>query len=257
MEIHALTTGTVRIKTAMARGRGRGPVRFARTLLDRSYTDELPIHAWLIEHPEGPILVDAGELAETADPPIAHFAVTQEHEIDRQLAAIGVGPADLRRVVLTHLHGDHMNGVARLPGVEVVAGAEALTRGGVRALARLGVAATALSLDGRAFGPFARSAPLTADGRVIAVPIPGHARGQIAVVVLEDECDVMIAGDSAYNEQQLLDLHVDGVSLSARQAIDSMRRIIEHARRQPTVYLPSHDPGAARRLASRIPLSVA
>jgi N-acyl homoserine lactone hydrolase len=49
MQIRALSTGTVQIKTAMARG--RRPIRLVRMLLDRSYTDWLPIHAWLIEHP--------------------------------------------------------------------------------------------------------------------------------------------------------------------------------------------------------------
>jgi glyoxylase-like metal-dependent hydrolase (beta-lactamase superfamily II) len=255
MQIHALSTGTVRIKTAMERARAAGPLRFAAALLDRHYTGELPIHAWLIEHPEGPILVDTGELAGVRDMPIARFAIAPEQEIDRLLAECGVAVGDLRQVVLTHLHGDHIHGLSRLPGVPVVASAEALHGGGARALRRLGVQATPLALAERPFGAFARSAALTDDGRVVAVPIPGHARGQIAVVVVEDDRQVVIGGDSAYTEQQLIDQHTDGVSVSARQARASMRTILEHARRQATVYLPSHDPQSAARLAGRVPLS--
>jgi glyoxylase-like metal-dependent hydrolase (beta-lactamase superfamily II) len=254
VKIQALSTGTVRIKTAMARGRGSAlPSRLARTLLDRQFTGELPIHAWLIEHPQGPILVDTGERSETTDLPIARFAVTRDQEIDRQLALHDVRPEDLAQVVLTHLHGDHMNGLARLPGVAVLASAEAL-RGGARRLRRLGAAARPLSLTDEPFGAFARSAALTADGSVIAVPVPGHARGQIAVIVVEEDHHVLLAGDSAYSQQQLLDLQPDGVSLSARRAVESMRTILEHARRHPTVFLPSHDPGAEARLAGREPL---
>lgn len=254
MQIHALSTGTVQIKTAMARG--RSPLRIAQTLLDRDYTGELPIHAWLIEHPEGPILVDTGELATSRDLPIARFSISREQEIDKQLESLGVTPGDLRRVVLTHLHGDHINGLRRLPEVEVLASDEALARGGSRKLARHGTRPRNLSLTAEPFGAFARSAPITADGSVLAVPVPGHARGQIAVVVVEDDCHVMLAGDSAYTDQQLLDLHPDGVSISARLAIGSMGTIIDHARRHPTVFLPSHDPQSAARLQARTALSV-
>lgn len=252
MQIHALTTGTVQIKTRMERG--QAPLRLARALLDRRFTHDLPIHAWLIEHPDGPILVDTGELASTPDPPIARFHVQREDEIDRQLEQLGLAVSDLSQVVLTHLHGDHMNGVIRLGGVRVLASAEALARGGARRLRRRGVDAQELRLEPRPFGAFARSAPITGDGAVLAVPVPGHARGQIAVVVVEDGRHVMIAGDSAYSEAQLLDQQVDGVSTSARQAAHSMRTILEHARSVPVVYLPSHDPQSAARLQARTPV---
>jgi N-acyl homoserine lactone hydrolase len=257
MKIHALSTGTVQIKTASERGRGRGPIRFARTLLGREYTDSLPIHAWLLEHEQGPILIDTGDLAATRDAPIARFSITREQEIDRQLAALGLSPDDLRLVVLTHLHGDHINGLARLRGARTLASADALSHGGARKLARRGIDATPLALTAEPFGAFARSAALTDDRSVVAVPVPGHARGQIAVFVVEDDCQVLIAGDSAYSEQQLLDQQIDGVSLSPAAALRSMRTILEHARRQPTVFLPSHDPASAARLSARTMLAPA
>ncbi len=258
MNIHPLTTGTVEIKTAMERGRGAGPLRFARTLLDRGYTGHLPIHAWLIEHPDGPVLVDAGELARTRDMPIARFHVDRDQEIDRALASAGVAPADLALVVLTHLHGDHVNGLSRLPGTRVLASAEALSRGGARGLARRTASqAMPIELRSEPFGAFARSAPLTPDGRVVAVAVPGHARGQIAVAVVEDDHHVLIAGDSAYSQAQVIDLHPDGVSVSAREAVRSMRTILAHARDYATVFLPSHDPDSAERLRTRTVLSTA
>jgi glyoxylase-like metal-dependent hydrolase (beta-lactamase superfamily II) len=252
MRIHALMTGTVQIKTAMERG--RPPVRLARTLLDRRYTAPLPIHAWLIEHPEGPILIDTGELATTPDPPIARFHVQHDQEIDRELARVGYTASDLRAVVLTHLHGDHMNGVPRLPGAHVLASAQALARGGARRVRRLGVEAQPIELTDRPFGAFQSSASLTADGRILAVPTPGHARGHIAVIVIDEDHHVLLGGDSAYSQAQLLDLHPDGVSTSRRAAVRSMRAILDHARMHPTVYLPAHDPGSAARLERREPL---
>lgn len=255
MEVRAISTGTVQIKTAMERGRGPLPTRIARTLLDRSYTRELPIHAWLIEHPEGPILIDTGELSSSSDLPFARFHVQPEQEIDRQLAALGVEPADLAQVVLTHLHGDHMNGLKRLAGARVRASAAAL-RGRGRTLRKLGAQATPIELSGPPVGGFAGSAQITSDGRVLAVPTPGHAPGHISVLLLEQDHHVLLAGDAAYTQQQLLDRQPDGVSLSARLAARSMTSIIEHARRHPTVVLPSHDPGSEARLRERTALAV-
>lgn len=255
MEIRALRTGTVRIANAMARGSGVGPVRFARMLRDQTLTDELPIHAWLILHPDGPILVDTGELASTRDLRFARFTVAREQEVDRALAAEGIAVGDLRRIVLTHVHGDHANGLTRLAGPEVLAASAAL-RGMGRWLAKRGARPSAMRMDGGVFGAFPASAALSADGVVRAVPTPGHALGHVAVVVDEGERHVMLAGDSAYSREQLLDLCPDGVSLSAALAVRSMRRIVEHARRHPTVFLPSHDPDSQRRLDARETLAV-
>jgi glyoxylase-like metal-dependent hydrolase (beta-lactamase superfamily II) len=252
MRIDAVSTGTVQITSAMEIG--RPPVRLARAVLDRRYSAPLPIHAWVIWHPDGPLLIDTGELSTSRDMPIAKFDVARDDEIDRQLARLEIDPKDLQAVVLTHLHGDHMNGVPRLGGVGVTVHSESLTWFGRRALAKRGANVKPLVLDDEPFGGFARSATLTADGSIVAVPAPGHATGQIAIVVVEDDHHVLIGADSAYSQQQLIDGKVDGVSVSARDAVASMGAIRAHARRQPTVYLPSHDPGSAARLEARTPL---
>jgi N-acyl homoserine lactone hydrolase len=106
-----------------------------------------------------------------------------------------------------------------------------------------------IGLDGPAFGAFAASTPLTADGRVVAVPTPGHTLGHLSVVVVQPDHHVLIAGDTAYDEAQLLDMHVDGVSPKDDVARATMRTIVSHGARHPTVYLPSHDPASAARLA--------
>ena len=148
-----------------------------------------------------------------------------------------------------------MNGLARLPGVSVRASVAAL-RGRGRALRKLDAKAGPIRLSGPPVGAFPSSAPLTPDGRVLAVPSPGHAPGHIAVLILEHDHHVLLAGDTAYTQEQLLDLQPDGVSISARKAVRSMRTIIDHARSHPTVVLPSHDPGSQARLLERSVLAV-
>jgi N-acyl homoserine lactone hydrolase len=260
--IVALTTGHARIQDDMHRGRGPNLVRRARILRKGPMGPPLPIHAWLIDHPgEGRILVDAGETHVAHDASFATFDVSREDELDHQLRDVaGIAPAEVDRVILTHVHGDHVDGLPHVPQARVFAGAREIAvvaSLGARLTRRLTeqplpepFAPEPLALDGPAVGAFASSTPLTADGRVIAVPAPGHTPGHLAVLVVQPNHHVLIAGDACYDLPQLRDLAVDGVSPKAAVAKDTMKRILRHAAGHPTVVLPSHDPDAARRLAA-------
>ncbi len=68
MRIHALQTGTVAIKQRQRQGVGLGTRRRLNTLFDSAWTEPLPIYVWVIEHPEGIIVVDTGETARAAEP---------------------------------------------------------------------------------------------------------------------------------------------------------------------------------------------
>ena len=59
MKIHAIQTGSVRIKRSQACGRGHGMARRLRVFADPQWTGWLPTYAWMIDHPEGVIVVDA------------------------------------------------------------------------------------------------------------------------------------------------------------------------------------------------------
>src|SRR6476661_8563398 len=122
MKIHAIQTGTVTIKTRQVQARGHGARRQLNMILDRRWTKPLPILAFAIEHPEGVIVVDTGETARTSDRdyfpkwhPFFRYGLREwvepEEEIGPQLRRLGIGPGDVRTVVLTHLHTDHAGGL--------------------------------------------------------------------------------------------------------------------------------------------------
>lgn len=263
LRIVALTTGRVRIQDDMHRGRGLGLARRARILRKGPMGELMPIHAWLIDHPrDGRILVDAGETHEAGDTTFAEFHVAREDELDHQLRDVaGVEPRDVDRVVLTHVHGDHVDGLPHVaPHAVVLASAREIAVAGsvgaraTRALVRQPLPVPfdprPLALDGPPVGAFPSSTPLTGDGRVIAVPAPGHTPGHLAVLVVQPGHHVLLIGDAAYDLAQLQDLQVDGVAPNARVARETMARILRHAAGHPTVVLPSHDPHSARRLAA-------
>ena len=267
MRIHALQTGTVQVRERQRHGEG-GATRRLRTILDRRWTEPLPIHAWLVEHPEGAILVDTGETARAMEPgyfPRWHpyfrlavrVSVRPDEEIGPALSRIGVAVEDVRWVVLTHMHTDHAGGLEHVRDREVLVSERELSdargfAGQVRGYLPHrwpdGVRFSPVAFEDRPYGPFPQSRALTSAGDVHLVATPGHTPGHLAVVVEDGDRLVVIAGDASYTERTMLDGVVDGVAPDAKQAAETLRRMRELTARPKAVYLPSHDPDSEARL---------
>lgn len=274
IRIHPIQTGTVAVHERQRRGEGRGPARLVRTIADKRWTDALPILAWAIEHPEGLIVVDAGETARAAQPGYfprwnpyfsraMRLAVAPQDEIGPALRRLGLEPRDVRTVVLTHLHTDHAGGLHHLRhGEHVVTRTELAFASGARGRVRgypnehwpTWFHPAGVEIDGPAFGPFAHSLPLTRAGDVVLLPTPGHTPGHASVAVRTGERLVLLAGDTSYTQQLLLDDAPDGVTQDPERARRTLAAIRALAAAEPTVYLPSHDPESVRRLQELEPL---
>jgi glyoxylase-like metal-dependent hydrolase (beta-lactamase superfamily II) len=263
VQIHALSTGTVRVKDAFLNAR-TGPTRQLRLFTPGPFSAPLPIHLWVVEHDGQRILVDTGETAAARDIPFARFDVRAEQELPGALATLGLTVGDIDQVVLTHMHGDHHDGAVHLGRPVLVHDAElAFARSPssrffqrvLRQPLPAGVDFTPVALDGGPFGAFAAGRPLTADGRVVAVATPGHTPGHISVVCVDDDGHhVLLAGDATDTLDQLRARRPDAIAPKPKVHVQTLDRILAHGREHPTVYLPSHDPGSAARLARREPL---
>src|ERR1700748_3059778 len=115
MKIHALTTGAVRVKHGFL-----VPSPGWRRQLDLftpgTFSDPLPIHCWAIER-EGVLrLVDTGETAAARNVPFARMEVAREQELPNAMTAAGLNVDDVAEVVLTHAHGDHIDGLVHVRG---------------------------------------------------------------------------------------------------------------------------------------------
>lgn len=257
MRIHALTTGTVRIKDAFLHARTDWR-RQVDLFLPGEWSDPLPVHCWAVEHDGTLLLVDTGDVAGARALPFARPSVRADEELPSALAAAGLSIDDVDRVVLTHLHADHMAGAVhvRCP-VEVHDEELAVARSPRGRLVQKvfrqplpDVRWQPFSLGGP-FGAFERAAPLTDDGRVMAVATPGHTLGHVSIVCVDDERrHVVLAGDLTDTLEQFHARRPDGVATHPKREIRSMDAVAAHAREHPTIYLPSHDPESAARLAA-------
>jgi N-acyl homoserine lactone hydrolase len=259
VQIHALSTGTVRVKDAFLNAR-TGPTRQLRLFTPGPFSEPLPIHLWVVEHDGQLILVDTGETATANDIPFARFDVPAGQELPGALATVGLTPGDIDQVVLTHMHGDHMDGAVHVQGPVLVHDAElafahALSSRFFQRVLRQpipdGVEFAPLALDGGPFGAFAASRALTNDGRVVAVATPGHTPGHISVICVDDDGrHVLLAGDASDTLEQLRARRPDAIGPKPKVHVQALDRILAHGREHPTVYLPSHDPQSAARLAA-------
>lgn len=258
MRIHALSTGTVQVKNSFLFP-SRGVRRQLDLFLPGPFSGPLPIHCWAVEHEDRVLLVDSGETAAARNVPFARFHVTSAQELPSALAQAGLSIDDVAEVVLTHHHGDHVDGLVHVRSPVRINRAEldflrepfsTVMRRVLRQPLPPGFAPQPFELDGGPFGAFPRSRALSEDGRIVAVDTPGHTAGHISVICVDDDGrHVMLAGDATDTLEQLYARRADAVAPDTAVHVATLERILAHCAEHPTVYLPSHDPDSARRLA--------
>ncbi|GGR12543.1 MBL fold metallo-hydrolase [Deinococcus ruber] len=147
-----------------------------------------------------------------------------------RLARLGILASDVKHLIVSHLHADHVGALREFPAAtfHLDAGAYPPLRGlkGVRAVRRAFLPellppdfeARSRELEYRAappeFAPFGHVADVFGDGSVYALPVPGHAPGMIALIVRTHET-AALDGDGA------------GLTLLASDAAWSVRALRE------------------------------
>lgn len=281
MRVHALQTGRLYFKEVLLRGPGGVTRRFVSSLLPGKPWIEMPVFVYVIEHPEGLIVVDTGPVHEMAVPEtirrqpggrlLLRFTrgeMTPEEDIGPQLQGIGLQPSDVRWLLPTHLHIDHAGALRYFRDAQILVHRPEYDfarsrRGRFPPVYLPGLwpdwfEPTTYDLEARPFGPFPESLAVTAD--VTCVPIPGHSIGQVAVIVKREDTYLFFGGDHHYRQAWFEEELRTGRLIQAyqwpRKARETQQRVTQFVREFPTVYLPAHDFDAPRRLAERALLTV-
>ena len=214
MKIHCLQTGTVRCKQFQLTGASNILSRLYQLIFTDKWGEWMPTYCWLIEHPEGLILVDTGETARIyekgylPDGGLYHKAVETrikpEEEIPQQLAKIGFTPKDISIVIFTHLHGDHIGGLSHFEHCKIyvsraeydfATGKKGSGNGYFKKNWPTWFQPELISYDNTPEGNFTQSKSITADGKVVVVPTPGHSIGHQSILVKGANHTTILGGD--------------------------------------------------------------
>lgn len=238
-----------------------------------------------IRHPQhGPILFDTGYSSrffeETASfPQAAYRHITpvvyeDEDSAARQLDGMGIDAADVRYVVLSHFHGDHIAAVRDFPNARFIYLAEsyeAVKRLGTLRAVKAGFLSGLLPEDWEQRSlPFSRqefryrpvpasktdhSAELAAygplhdlfgDGSLLAVELSGHAEGMIGLFVSTNNDDYLLCADTVWSSRALRENRrphpLAGLIMSdRREYVRSMERLRSWSMANPALRIvPSH-----------------
>jgi len=169
---------------------------------------ELPIPAYLIEHPNGTVLFDTGMHPDCQHDPaprvgtritgLFSFDFRPGEEISTRFEAIGRDPARIDVIVNSHFHFDHVGGNALIPNAVMVvqkreweAGMDpdiAALRGFNRVDFDLGHKVIQIDGEHDLFG----------DSSIVCLPTYGHTPGHQSLRVRLDSGDVVLAADACY-----------------------------------------------------------
>jgi glyoxylase-like metal-dependent hydrolase (beta-lactamase superfamily II) len=163
------------------------------------------VNAYLVNTGSQLVLVDAGA-AKLFGPSLGHVAAN--------LKAAGYDPAQVDAVLLTHLHGDHVNGLVTAEGQPVFPNAEIWSAQADTDFWLNPAVAAKAPEDARAFFKMAQdaAAPYRQTGRwktftaaqeivpgIAAVALPGHTPGHSGYLLASGDAKLLIWGDIVHN----------------------------------------------------------
>lgn len=201
----------------------------------RGATDVYPVFAYLVHHPDGPILVDTG--VGTDSELIEDLYAPRTTDIADCLATHGVDVVDVSALVLTHLHFDHCGQQHRFEGVPTYV--QAADVEAVR-LPHFTVAEWAAIPEDRLRA--AAGDHVLADG-VTLLATPGHTPGHQSVVIAAADTTAVIVGQCAYDGHEYADGHVEPGDVHDETWLDTARTSLDRVQAlQPDEVYFSHDP---------------
>jgi glyoxylase-like metal-dependent hydrolase (beta-lactamase superfamily II) len=263
MKIHPLRVGRTKVPFGQFYG-GLAGADFGEFVTDKDHFIWVPIHAYLLEHPTvGPVLVDTGISPEQAEHveyyrdsimeyvmDVDEYDLPADETLTAQLARLGHTPQDVRAVIITHFHEDHVGELKLFGHAPVYLGAGEYAAREEKAFGLVplafppSIAAITdwrpIEFTGPAIGGFGGSADLFGDGSVIALPTPGHSPGSTSVLV---DHRFLLTGDAMYTIRHLAVDDVRAIQFGEEDRyVDSIRRIQWLRRAIPDLLIvPAHD----------------
>ncbi|UUZ82480.1 N-acyl homoserine lactonase family protein [Paenibacillus sp. P26] len=219
----------------------------------------LPVSCYLIEHPEGDLVIDAGWSDEVRMEPERHLGFASRfcraepppgQSVTEQLALRNRTPEQIRYVLISHLDVDHISGSPLLKGAGtfLVSGPE-LRGAREHQIKRCGdIRLTPFELEPIPYGPYGLGKDVYGDGTVYLVHTPGHTAGLTSVLARVEGGWLLLVSDAAYSESSWSEPILPGNTSSDEEALSSLEWIREFSRRDDCLaIIANHDPSVQER----------
>jgi len=244
-------------------------------LTSRSWVD-VPISVFVIEHKDGLILFDTGlDPAIATDPgyinsPLGRFLrrrifrleIGVEETLANKLEALGYRAADVKKAVISHLHFDHVGGIADIPQADLLVSKREWQILSEPHPEYEWMLKEHIELEGAKwqqieftpshdplFADFEGFYDVMGDGSLILLPTPGHTPGSMSLLIrTEGMLPMLLVGDLTYGVDMLTEDRVPGTGdpETLRASFAKVRALKQ--RLPELVILPSHDPKTAEAL---------
>jgi N-acyl homoserine lactone hydrolase len=202
----------------------------------------IPILSFLIDHPRGLVVFDTGIDTDTAADPIVE--TSPDLRIDRQMRRLGYDPADVKYVVLSHLHLDHVGCMHLFPDATFVVRRQELRAAwwpdayehgyDFEGLLKTRSFKYLQPADNEVFDVFG-------DGALVCIDTKGHTEGhQSMIVSLPESGRIVLVGDAAQVDDNLTYKVPPGMSWSSEHAVRSLGKL-EHLQAQGALLILGHE----------------
>ncbi|KPQ00865.1 MAG: N-acyl homoserine lactonase MomL [Bacteroidetes bacterium HLUCCA01] len=198
---------------------------------------DIPVPMYIIDHPEGLVVFDTGmniavvpdNGAEYWGPVAGAFTPTMSRDqaIDRQLQRIGKSVDDVKYVVHSHLHLDHVGNISMFPNAtHVIRKAELQNAWWPERFQRAAyVMSDFESTRSLNILELTRDLDLFGDGSIELIDTKGHTKGHQSMVVrLPNSGTMILASDAAYMAENLQGT-VPGIVWNVEAAMDAIERM--------------------------------
>ena len=151
------------------------------------------------------------------------------------LAEAGYAPEDVSKILVTHKHGDHTGELRAFPNASIYISGEDADELGYQ-----GANIVRATFEDGPYHNFPQAQKI-ADG-VWYIAAKGHTKGNSIVIAECDGLYYMMHGDVTYTDEALYADKLSIVFEDAAAARETLNRVREFIRKNPTVYLSTHTP---------------
>ena len=224
-------------------GGEEGPAAF-----DPSVRYRGSLQNYLIDTGDEVILVDTGLPAGTPEevPDETSMAFTGKDICSymEAFAALGYKPEQVTKILLTHKHADHSGELRSFPNAQIFVNEEELSADELQGIDNI----VPVKFTDGAYHNFPECQKIR-DG-IYFIKAKGHTYGNSIIVVEKDGLFYMIHGDITYVDEALYENKLSVVYDDIAAARETMDRVRQFVRDNPTVYCGTHTPQGYENLES-------